>query len=69
LLVFLEVLYNVALHLSGTLYVTSNLLFFDIVAIDTMLKHLEQVVETIDVNDEDSDEINKIASRSQILNK
>ena len=33
LLVFLEVFYNVTLHLSGTLYVTSNLLFFEIVAI------------------------------------
>jgi len=61
--VFLEVFYNVTLHLSGTLYVTSNLLFFEIVAIHNMLKHFEQVVETIDVNDEDSVEIEEIASR------
>jgi len=63
LVVFLEVFYNVILRLYCTLYLTSNLLFFEIVAIYTMLKHLEQVVETIDVNDEDSDEIEKIASR------
>ena len=60
---FLEVFYNVTLHLSGTLYVKSNPLFFGIVAIHTMLKHLEKVVETIDVNDEDSDEIQEIASK------
>jgi len=47
----------------------SNLLFFEAVAIHTMLKHLEQVVKAIDVNDEDSDEIEEIASRSQILKK
>jgi len=35
LLVFLEVFYNVTLRLSATLYVTSNLLFFEIVAIHT----------------------------------
>jgi len=33
------------------------------VAIHTILKHLEQVVKTIDVNDQDSDEIEDIASR------
>jgi len=52
LLVSLEVFYNVTLQLSRTLYVTSNLLFFEIMVIHTMLKHLEQVVETIDDNDE-----------------
>ena len=41
LLVFLEVFYNVTLCLSGSSYVTSNLLFFEIVAIRTMLKHFE----------------------------
>jgi len=41
--------------------VTSNLLFFEIVASHTILKHLEQVVD--DVNDEDSDEVEEIASR------
>ena len=53
--VFLEVFYNVTLRLSGTLYVTSNLLFFEIVAIHTMLKNLEEVVEIIDVNDEEDE--------------
>ena len=63
--VFLEVFYNVTLRLSGTLYVTSNLLFFEIVAIHNMLKHLEQVVEAIDVNDDDgSGEIEEITSRN-----
>ena len=42
---------------------TSNLVFFEIVAIHNMLKYLEQVVETIDVDDEDSVEIEEIASR------
>ena len=55
-LVFLEVFYNVHLRLSGSLYVTSNILFFEIVIIHTMLKHLEQIVETIDANDEESEE-------------
>ena len=41
LVVFLEVFYNITLYLSGTLYVTSNLLFFEIVATHTMLKYLE----------------------------
>jgi len=63
LIVFLEVFYNITLHFSGTLYVTLNLLFFEIVAIYTMLKHLEQAVETIHVNNDDSDEIEEIASR------
>jgi len=55
LLEFLEVFYNVTLRLSGTLYVTSNLLFFEIVAIHTMLKNLEEVVEIIDANDEEGE--------------
>ena len=53
LLVFLEVFYNVTLRLSGTSYVTSNLLFFEIVAIHSMLTNLEEVVDTIDPNDEE----------------
>ena len=58
---FLEVFCNITLRLSGTLYVTSNLLFFEIVASHTILKYLEQVVDN--VNDEDSDEVEEIASR------
>jgi len=54
LLVFFEVFYNVTLHLSGSLYVAFNMLFFEIVAIHTMLKYLEQVVETIDTNDDEN---------------
>jgi len=53
LLVFLEVFYNVTLRLSGTSYVTSNLFFFEIVAIHSMLRNLEEVVNTIDPNDEE----------------
>jgi len=34
-----------------------------------MLKHLKQVVETTDFNDEDSDEIEEIASRVTNLKK
>ena len=52
-LVLLEVFYNVTLHLSGTSYVTSNLLFFKIVAIPSMLRNLEEVVDTFDANDEE----------------
>ena len=63
MLVFLEAFYYATLHLSGTSYVTSNLIFFDIVAIHTMLKQLEEVVETIDVDDEESEEIEEIGSR------
>ena len=37
LLVFLKVFYNVTLRLFGTSYVTSNLLFFEIVVIHDML--------------------------------
>ena len=40
-----------------------NLVFFEIVAIHTMLEHLEQGVETIDVIDDESDEIEEIGSR------
>jgi len=53
LLVFLEVFYNVTLRLSGTSDVTSNLLFFEIVAIHSMLRNLEEVVNTIDANHEE----------------
>jgi len=53
----------VTLHLSGTSYVTSNLLFFEIVAIHSMLNNLEEVVGTIDANDEESEEIEEIGSR------
>ena len=42
---------------------TSNLLFFEIVAIHTMSKYLEQVIESIDANDEKSDEIKEIGSK------
>ena len=40
-----------------TSYVTSNMLFFKIVAIHTMLKYWEQVVKAIGANDEESKEI------------
>ena len=63
LLGFLEVFYNVSLHLSSASYMTFNLLFFEIIAIHTMLKHMEQVVQTIDANDEESQEIEEIGSR------
>ena len=63
LLVFLEVFHNVTLRLSVTSYVTSNLVFFEIVVIHDMLNQLEQVVETIDVRDEESEEIEEIGSR------
>jgi len=64
---FLEVFY--ILHLFSTSYVTFNLVFFEFVAIHTMLKHLEKVVETIDANNEESEEIEEIRSRSQNLKK
>ena len=51
------------LRLSGTSYVTSNFLFFEIVAIHSMLNNLEEVVETIDASDEASEEIEEIGSR------
>ncbi|VFQ91390.1 unnamed protein product [Cuscuta campestris] len=51
LMVFLEAFYNATLHLSGTSYVTSNLLFFEIVAIYKMLQNLEDIDEVIDVQD------------------
>ena len=63
MLAFVEVFYNVALRLSNTVYVTSNLLFLSIVVILTMFKHLEQGVVTIDANDEDSEEIEEIRPR------
>jgi len=63
LLAFWEVFDNVTFRLSGTLYITSNLLFFEIVVIYTMLNNLEQVVETIDANDAESEEIEDIRSR------
>jgi len=50
---FLEFFYNVTLRLSGTSYVTSNLLFFEIVAIHSMLRNLKEVVDTIDAHDEE----------------
>ena len=62
-LFFLEVFYNVTMRLSGTSYVTSNLLFFEIVAIHSMLKYLEEVVETIDDNDEESEGIEELGCR------
>jgi len=63
LLVFLKVFYNVTLRLSSTSYVTSNLLFFQIVAIHSMLQHVEEVVETIDDNDEVSEGIKELGRR------
>ena len=60
---FLKVFYNVTLHLSGTSYVTSNLIFFELVAIHTMLNNLKQVIETTDANDEESEEIEEKGSR------
>ena len=41
---------------------TSNLLFFEIVAIHSMLNNLEQVLETINANDKESEEIEDIGS-------
>jgi len=66
---FLEVFYNVTWHLSGTSYVTSNLLFFEIVAIHSMLKNLEEVIDTIDANDEESVELRKWNIVSQTLQR
>ena len=40
------------LRLSGTSSVISNLLFFKIVAIRSILRNLEEVIDTIDANDE-----------------
>ena len=40
----------------------SNLLFFDIVVIHTMLKHLEQIVKTIDANDDENEGIEESIS-------
>ena len=60
LLVFLKVFYNVILRLFGTSYVTSNLLFFEIVDIHTMLKHLKQVIDTTNANDKQSEGIEEI---------
>jgi len=65
-LVLLEVFYNVTLHLSGSLYVIFNLLFLEIVAIHTMLKHLEQVIGTIVANDDENEGIEE--SRSTVPN-
>ena len=59
----LEVFYDVTLHLSGNSRATSNHLFFEVMAIHTMLKHLEQVVETVDANDEESEKIEEIRSK------
>ena len=42
---------------------TSNLLFFEIVAIHTMLNNLKQVVKIIYANDEESEEIKGNGSR------
>ncbi|VFQ69818.1 unnamed protein product [Cuscuta campestris] len=50
LMIFLEAFYDATKHLSGT-YVTSNLLFFEIVAIYKMLQNLENIDEVIDVQD------------------
>ena len=61
--VVLEVFYNVTLRLSGTSHVKFNMLFFEIVAIHTMLKHLQQFVKTIDANDDESVEIEVIGSK------
>ena len=69
LLVFLEVFYNVTLHLSGTSYVTSNLLFFEIVAIHSMLRNLEEVADTIDANDEEGVVLEEWNIVSQTLKK
>jgi len=69
LLVFWRFFYNVNLHLSGTSYVTSNLLFFEIVAIHTILNNLEQVIETINANDEESDKLRILDLESQTLKK
>ena len=52
------------LRLSGTSYVTLNLLFFEIVAIHSMLNNLEEVVETIDASNEESKKIEDIGSVS-----
>ena len=41
LLVFLEIFYNFTLRLSSISYVASNFLFFEIVAIHSMLSNLE----------------------------
>ena len=69
LLVFLEVFYNVTLRLSGTSYVTSNLLFFEIVAIHSMLRNLEEVVDTIDPNDQKTWYLREWIIVSQTLEK
>ena len=52
--------------MSGTSYVIFDLLFFEIVAIHTMLKYLEQVVETIDANNEESVEMRRLEVESQL---
>ena len=44
----------------GVSYVTLNLLFFEIMAIHNILKYLKQIVETIYVNDKESEKIEKI---------
>jgi len=62
LFVFWDVFYNVILRLSDTSYVTSNLLFFEIMTIHTMLNNLKQVIETINANDEESEEIEESGS-------
>ena len=59
LLVFLEVFYNTTLRLSGSSYVTSNLHFYEILDIHSTLSELEEVVETID-NDEESEDVEGI---------
>ena len=41
------------LRVSGISYVISNLLSFEIVVIHSMLRNLEEVVDTIDPNDEE----------------